>query len=327
MKTKILTRLSCLTLLSLLAACGGATTPSSQTTPPESQSSELPSSVSALLSSECNSRPTPQTINATVNGTPYHYTETLAEQDEGHEIASGTHLLAANKVGRLVFKASTDGKVVWGARKWALAGTQAESNTALGNITIRSETISNEAQVVVNHPNNSIPIRYEVCLVVLGPADWEAHLTNETGDITSENHSGLITTDNNTGDTIIAQNGPGFITATTNTGDIIATGDSRGGVNLVTNTGSIISTLTNGGVSLQTVSQLQTETGNIILNLADGFGLNLTASSNTGDITVPSFFPAPTEHNTGFTFSTEANGGGATLSLHTNTGSINIVAQ
>ncbi len=318
--------LSILTMI-YLSACGGAgNTGGNSPTPPTGSTSEtnITSEVSALLETHCSQRPSRSTINATHNGQEFRYTEALAEQDIGHQITSGTHLLSTNKIGTLVLKPSTDGNVSWGARQWVLAPSQSEADAALHNITITSQVVSDEAKVLVDHPNSQIPgNRYEVCLVVMAPAAWIAQLENDSGDIISENHSGAITLHNGSGDITVIQNGPGFMTATNDSGNITATGDSRGGATLTTQSGAVHYTLNNGDVALQNASRLQTDSGSIILTLQDGFGINLTATTTTGSITVPGDFPSPIPNGTtGEHFEAQANDGGAVLTIQSDTGGV-----
>lgn len=325
---KYQTKLTICSLLTFyLSACGGAGTgnqPGSGPAGAAASEAHITAEVTALLESYCSQRPSRNTINTTRNGQDFIYTEALAEQDTGQQITSATKLLATNTVGTLVLKPSTDNNVSWGARQWALSPTQAEADTALTRITITSRVVSDEAKIQVDHPNSQTPgTRYNICMVVMAPAEWIAQLENNTGNIISENHAGPIYIDNGAGNVMVSQNGPGFITANTDSGTIHATGDSRGGANLTTQTGTINYRLNNGGVSLQQASRLQTGSGTIRLNLQDGFGINLEAATNTGSITVPSDFPSPTVRRvTGEHFEAQTNGGGALLNMVVDTGSV-----
>lgn len=319
-----------------LSACGGATSQnttgqtagSTSDTPsptPLASSINVPDNIAPLLNSECPTAPTPQTVDMTVNGQRYNYTESLAQQDEGNQINTGTNILISNKVGNIIFKPSIDGKVYWGVRKWVLAPSQNEANSGTSSITMTSTTIDNQAQVKVDHPSSNVPgTRYQTCLIVLAPADWIADISNNTGNITTDHHTGALTAETGAGNIIVEQNGPGFMTLTTHSGNIIAEGDSQGGANIDIGTGNIDYILSDAGVSLQNASRLHTNTGNISFTSNNSIGFHLNAQITTGNLSVSPSYPSPTHTLLGERINSDINGGGANLTISLSTGNMTI---
>lgn len=314
-----------LAIANIISACsgGGPTTPSGS-----SSTLAVPESIKSLLEAQCQNRPQPLVVgSATINGQFISgYTEVLSESDEGNIISGSSQLHAKDLVGNLYVEPATDGNVTWAARKWALAANKTKSDTALAKISISSKDNSDNAEVMVSHPNSILPgERYTVCVVVRAPAEWIHTLSNGTGNLTSVSHSGNLNADVETGNLDIEQSGTGYVTAQVGTGDMSVVGDSRGGVDLQADTGTLTYTLHNGGTALKTNSQLVTGTGSIVLNIEDGFGFHLDASTDVGSIDVPSIFPQPESVNvTGSSLALDANGGGASLTIHAGTGSIEI---
>lgn len=185
-------------LLLGLGACSATTTSSDGSNdnsgnPAGSITSAVPDEVKAIVDSECNSRPSPTRVNGVINGVSFNYTEVLSEQDEGNVISDGTSLLAKNIDGNLYVEPSTDGKVYWGARKWALAEDKAKADEAIKNVKITSTVSNSAANVIVDHPSEPFPgPRYQVCLVIKAPADWVHELENVAGILTSLDHAGPL---------------------------------------------------------------------------------------------------------------------------------------
>ncbi len=350
-----------------LSACNVATTLNdhlnNKTDPLGPSLSTIPDEVRALVDSECNGRPKPMKVEGTFNGVSLNYTEVLAEAEEGNKISDGSSLFAKNLVGILHVVPSTDGKVYWGARKWTLAEDKTKADEAMKNIKITSTTSSGKANVVVDHPSGPLPApRYQVCLVIKAPADWNHQLANVSGILTSLDHAGPLTADVDSGDVTIVQKGsgdvmattksgtldietdekggmlrgqsgsgtvtidqrgPGFVTATTESGSIEVKSDSRGGVDLFSDSGTISSNLFNGGVALQNDSSLEVGSGTIDLILHDGYGLQLDAEVQTGILSVPDSFPAPQHLDNGSQkLMRDVNGGGKILKVRSGSGTI-----
>ncbi len=301
----------------------------------------------------------------TPNTSSNNSTQALSEQDEGNIIGDGTKLNAKNIVGILHVEPSTDGKVSWAARKWVYADTKENADAAMKDIKITSTTDKGEAQVIVDHPSGQSSLRYETCVVVKAPAEWIENLRNDlgvlevlahgTGAITAKSLSGIIDVEtqstgivdinSETGiinlkhsgsgpDKIETKSGSidvetqstGIVDINSETGIINLKQSGSGAVTLQTTSGSIDSTLYQ--VSSQADSLINSETGSIMLNLSGSLATNLNAQVTTGSISVPSGFPQPTTVNTtGASLVGRLNGGGSTLTLRSNTGSILIDAS
>jgi len=120
----------------------------------------------------------------------------------------------------------------------------------------------------------------------------------------------------------ITQKGPGFVTAHSSSGQVTVDADSRGGADLETESGNLTYTLRNGGVALQNDSRMKAGSGNVTLELSDGFGLELIADVTTGNMVLPDFFPAAETKENGKHLGLTVNGGGKTLTLSVETGNL-----
>ncbi len=342
--------------ITLLSACDVSQMQSDLTgsSPAGAASVSIPPAISAIFESECKNRPTPSASSGLV----------LSEQDDANVLSGASKLMASNVSGTLYVEPSTDGKVTWAARKWAIASTKAKADDNVKNVKVNSSVTGGEADLVVSQPNvNTNNEQYQVCIVVQAPADWIQKLTNSSGDLHSVSHVGTLTADTSSGDLIIDSHGAGAITAQVSSGtlsvetasnnpvnldassgvvNLIQTGsgnvtaqsasgavnvtaDSRVGVQLTTSSGAVDYTLLDGGIPLKTASTIDVSTGVVTLELSSKVGLQLDAQVDVGTIAAPASFGNPqTFDTTGQKLASTVSPGGATLTVRSSTGTINI---
>ena len=219
---------------------------------------------------------------------------------------------------------SSDGTVSWAARKWTLAETTEQAQATQANIIFESQTIEGEARVVVNHPDDVRPgVRYRVCLAVRAPAEWLHKLRNTGGNIEAIAPTGPVDAQTDSGAVTTNQAGPSSTQVVTTSGSVTVEADSHAPVSVTTESGAIDYTILNGGVPLQSASQLaSTSSGSIRVIVSQQVGLRVDATTQSGSISVAEGWPSPTSVGDGQSLLGEIRGGGATLTARAATGSI-----
>lgn len=281
-----------------------------------------------LLKTYCTGQPAPRTVKGTTpDGRLVDYTEIRVEEDSQGTIADGKRLYVDNLAHHVFVFPSSDATVSWAARKWVLDETEEKSKKALANSVVISKNQDGEAQVIVDHPSDAFAQpRYRTCLVVKAPAEWSQILFNTAGDIKAVGNTGSVSAETGVGNVTIQQQGYGVISAMTGGGSIKVESDSRATINLKGTNASIDYTLWDGGVSLQNAGSLSVSNGTVVLHVDPRVGLRVDALTEQGKISVPvGTTPAPVEfETTGESLSADLHGGGATLTIRSDNGSISI---